>query len=146
MNRALELNATVTYKDAALSTFLPDTFAPGGGYPAGTVLPGASKWSTSETATLMLDGLPLAPRISLSHRYESDAPVAFGAARTRGNFNLWDLRAEATVRENLKASLFVENLLDESGILNAPFTDAFGRPAGTVTRPRTIGLRLNWEY
>ena len=143
--RAFELRAAITYQDGAVSAFLPDTFAPGGGHPSGTVLPGSSKWSTSETATFRLEALPWAPRFELSHRYLSDAPVAFGSPHTRGEFNIWDFRASATVREGVTVSLFVNNLADEYGVLNAPFADFFVPPLGSVTRPRSYGLRVSME-
>ncbi|MGH8309083.1 MAG: TonB-dependent receptor, partial [Steroidobacteraceae bacterium] len=138
------LQSTITYQDAAVSEFLPDTFAPGGGHPPGTVLPGSSKWSTAATATFHLDALPLAPRFELSHRYVSDAPVAFSSPTDRGEFSLLDVRAAVTLQDNLTISLFGTNVLDKYGVLNAPFAD-FGQPLGSVTRPRSFGIRMNWD-
>jgi iron complex outermembrane receptor protein len=141
------LQASVTYQDAAVSEFLPDTFAINGlgGHPAGTVLPGSSKWSTAATATLNLDNLPWSPRLELSHRYISDAPVAFSSPTTRGEFGILDARAAFDVRDNVSVSIFANNLLDKYGVRNAPFADFPPHPYGSVTRPRSIGVRLNWD-
>jgi outer membrane receptor protein involved in Fe transport len=143
--RAFDLRAAVTYQDAAVSEFLPDTFAPGGGHAPGTVLPGSSEWSTSETATFRLESVAWAPRLEVSHRYLSDAPVAFSSPNSRGEFNIWDVRASATVREGVTVSLFANNVSDEYGVMNAPFADFFVPPLGSVTRPRSYGLRVNLE-
>ena len=37
------------------------------------------------------------------------------------------------------------NLLDEYGTLNAPFANA-ALPLGSVTRPRTVGVTMNWSF
>ena len=47
--------------------------------------------------------------------------------------------------EKLSLALFANNLLDEYGVLNAPFADFYVIPLGSVTRPRTIGLRVNYN-
>lgn len=144
----LGFQATVTYQDATVSKFLPDTFSANGlgGYPPGTVLPGSSKWSTAATATLRFEGMPLAPRFELSHRYISSAPVAFDSTTRRGNFSIVDARVALTLKENATLSLFANNLFDKYGVLNAPFADFPPRPYGSATRPRSIGVRLNWDF
>jgi iron complex outermembrane recepter protein len=48
--------------------------------------------------------------------------------------HLFDLNASIETGERFEVDLFVKNLLDEYGILNAPFSFA-----GSVVRPRTIG-------
>ncbi len=123
-----------------LSALLPDSFAPGGGYPAGTQLPGASEWTVSNTIGLRFDNVPLSPRIDLSHRYLSEAPVAFGATLEKGGYNLFDLNAAISVGDHVEIGLFVKNLTDEYGILNAPFSFA-----GSVVRPRTIGATVRYS-
>ncbi|MEM8683767.1 MAG: TonB-dependent receptor [Pseudomonadota bacterium] len=137
-----DFNSSISYNDAALSEFLPDTFAPGGGYAPGTQLPGASEWILANNLNFRLNNLPFAPTVSLNHRYLSEAPVAFGATLERGDFHLLDLNASADISDRVSASIFIKNLADEYGVLNAPFSFA-----GSVTRPRTVGatLRLNFD-
>lgn len=141
-----DLQAAVTWEDAAVSTFVEDTFAPGGGHPAGTTLPGSSEWVTSLTAGFQFDSVAWTPRFEISHRYMSEAPVAFSSINQRGDFSIVDLRASVMPTENMTISLFANNVLDEYGTLNAPFADFYLVPVGTVTRPRTIGLRLNYDF
>jgi outer membrane receptor protein involved in Fe transport len=142
--RFASFSTNVTYQDAKLTDFLPDTFAPGGGYVSGTRLPGSSNWSVANNLRFELADSPLSPSFEIAHRYLSEAPVAFGNPNTRGNFNIVDLRVSITAFDNVKLLAFANNVLDEYGILNAPFTDAVA-PAGSIVRPRTIGLRLDWS-
>jgi outer membrane receptor protein involved in Fe transport len=143
-SRALSFTSNVTYQDAKLTSFLPDTFAVGGGYAAGSTLPGSSDWSIANNLRIGFEDKPMAPHFEIAHRYLSEAPVAFGNPNTRGNFNVFDLRAGITVGENIDLLVFANNVFDEYGILNAPFTDA-ALPAGTIVRPRTFGVRVDWS-
>jgi outer membrane receptor protein involved in Fe transport len=142
--RHLNLSSNLTVTDAELTRFLPDTFAVGGGYRAGTTLPGSSKWSISSTISYDRDDLPGKPSIALSHRYLSKAPVAFGSDSTRGGFNIVDARVATTIYGNFRLMGFVDNLFNEYGILNAPFTSQ-AAPAYSIVRPRTYGMRLDWK-
>ena len=138
--RHLSLASNITYNDARLSSLLPDSFAPGGGYAKGTRLPGASDWILSNSLDLSFPDSPMAPRFNLSHRYMSAAPVAFGATLEKGDYHLIDLNASVTVADGLELGLFAKNLFNQYGILNAPFSFA-----GSVTRPRTLGASLRFS-
>ncbi|MBR9791525.1 MAG: TonB-dependent receptor [Gammaproteobacteria bacterium] len=140
----VEFNTNVTYLDAAISEFLPDTFAVGGGYEEGTTLPGASDWTIANNLVLNLDDLPFAPRVTLSHRYVSEAPVAFRSVTKRGGYNMVDLRADMAITDTTKLAIYVDNVFDEYAILNSPFGDYYPAPLASVTRPRTIGARISW--
>jgi outer membrane receptor protein involved in Fe transport len=142
-----DLQSNVTWLNAEVSEFVPDTFAPGGGYPAGTTLPGASEWTWANNLTFYMDSVLWTPRFAILHRYLSEAPVAFNSVTQRGDYHLVDLRATFEVRDNLQFALYAENVFDEYGVLNAPFGDFYlPNPLGSVTRPRTIGLKFNWQY
>jgi outer membrane receptor protein involved in Fe transport len=71
--------------------------------------------------------------------------VAFGSAFEKGDYHIVDLRAGVTLSKAVDVSLFANNLLDEYGTLNAPFANA-AFPLGSVTRPRTIGVTMNWAF
>ncbi|MBB3474835.1 TonB-dependent receptor [Sphingomonas sp. BK345] len=133
----LTYSANVTYNDARLSGLLPDSSAPGGGYAAGTQLPGASDWIIANQLDWELRSSPLRPRIGIAHRYLSAAPVAFGATLQKGDYSLVDLNAAVRLGDGIEAGVFAKNLFDTYGILNAPFSFA-----GSVTRPRTVGANL----
>jgi len=138
-SRNLTYSANVTYNDARLSGLLPDSSAPGGGYAAGTQLPGASDWIIANQLDWELRSSPLRPRIGIAHRYLSAAPVAFGATLQKGDYSLVDLNAAIQITDGVEAGVFAKNLFDAYGILNAPFSFA-----GSVTRPRTIGASLRF--
>nr|WP_294813303.1 TonB-dependent receptor [uncultured Sphingomonas sp.] len=142
--RNLSFGTNVTYQDAKLTEFLPDTFAVGGGYASGTPLPGASRWSVANNVKFELAELPLQPSFEIAHRYLSSALVAFGNPNTRGNFNIVDIRASILAFDRLRILAFANNVFDKYGILNAPFT-AQTAPAGSIVRPRTVGVRLDWS-
>ncbi|TPG47113.1 TonB-dependent receptor [Sphingomonas glacialis] len=142
LTRALTFSSNVTYQEAKLTAFLPDTFALNGGYASGTTLPGSSKWSVANNLVLDLPDKALAPTFEIAHRYISSAPVAFGNTNTRGNFSQFDARASVTVMEKVRLLGFVNNIFDKRGILNAPFTDQ-AAPAYSIIRPRTYGLRVD---
>jgi outer membrane receptor protein involved in Fe transport len=145
-NAMVGFNTNVTWQDAQLSTFLPDTFAVGGGYPEGTTLPGSSEWSVANNLHFEFAGIRGEPGVEIAHRYLSTAPVAFGnpPPAERGNFNVFDLRASIGIGDNSRVMLFVNNVSDEYGVLNAPFANQF-TPAGSIIRPRNYGLRFDWK-
>jgi len=138
--RNLTFASNVTYNDARLSSLLPDSFAPGGGYAKGTQLPGASDWILANSIDLNFPDAPMKPRFGIAHRYMSAAPVAFGAALEKGDYHIVDLNASVTVAERVELGLFAKNLFNQYGILNAPFSFA-----GSVTRPRTLGATLRFS-
>jgi len=144
LTQSLNFNSNVTYQDGALSTFLPDTFAAGGGYAEGTTLPGSSKWSIANNVRLNVSEHRGAPSIELAHRFLSSAPVAFGNPAERGNFHVFDLRTSISIGENYRVLAFVNNMFDKYGVLNAPFTSQLV-PSGSIIRPRTYGVRLDWN-
>jgi outer membrane receptor protein involved in Fe transport len=84
--------------------------------------------------------MALKPRLNLSHRYLSAAPVAFGAALEKGDFHIVDLNASITVADRIELGVFAKNLFNQYGILNAPFSFA-----GSVARPRTIGASVRFS-
>ncbi|TCM35430.1 TonB-dependent receptor [Novosphingobium sp. ST904] len=144
INSIVSFSSNVTYQDARLSKFLPDTFAVGGGYDKGTTLPGSSKWSVANNLRFELADVTGAPSLEIAHRYLSKAPVAFGNDARRGGFNVFDLRASMGLGENIRVMAFANNVFDKFGILNAPFTSQ-AVPAGSIIRPRTIGVKLDWS-
>ncbi|WP_022677541.1 TonB-dependent receptor [Novosphingobium sp. B-7] len=142
--RFASFSTSATVQDARLTAFLPDTFAVGGGYASGSVLPGSSRWSVANNLKFDFADVAFKPSFEVAHRYLSSAPVAFGNTATRGNFNIFDLRASVTVGEKLRVMVFANNVFDKFGILNAPFTSQ-AVPAGSIVRPRTLGLRADWS-
>ena len=144
LSRQLSFSSNVTYQDGQLTKFLPDTFAAGGGYASGTTLPGSSKWAVANNLTFDLSDMKGQPSFEIAHRYISKAPTAFNNAATRGGFNQVDLRASVSVNEHIRVLGYVDNVFDKFGILSAPFADSFA-PLGTIIRPRSYGLRVEWS-
>ena len=138
--RGLTFQSNVSYNDARLSEFLPDTFAAGGGYAKGSRLPGASEWILSNSIDLSFPDSKLKPRFGIAHRYLSSAPVDFAGSLEKGDFHIVDLNASIAVTDQIELGVFAKNLFDQYGISNAPF--AF---AGSVARPRTIGATVRFS-
>jgi iron complex outermembrane receptor protein len=147
LNDWLSFSNNTTWQDARLATFLPDTFAAGGGYRPGTTLPGSSEWTVANNLKAEWSSANGEPSIELAHRYISSAPVAFGnpPPAERGNFNIYDLRGSIGLGENYRLLAFINNISDEYGVLNAPFADQL-TPAGSIVRPRTYGVRMDWHF
>jgi iron complex outermembrane recepter protein len=138
-----DIQTGVTYLDARLSKDLPQCNGCGSTYPAGTVLPGASKWQVMNTATLHFDDAPLRPSLVVTHHYVSTAPVAMGSVSREGGYNTVGARLSLMVRDDLQLSLFAENLNDSRGVTAGPFADSVA--AVVILRPRTVGVSLNWK-
>jgi outer membrane receptor protein involved in Fe transport len=136
--------SNVTYQDAELTEFLPDTFGPNGGYAKGTTLPGSSKWTVANNLVLGFQDVTGKPTFEVAHFYLSKAPTAFAAAAERGGYSKFDVRASIGIGENFRILGFVNNLFDKKGVLSAPFADSFS-VLGSIIRPRTYGLRADWH-
>jgi iron complex outermembrane recepter protein len=134
-----ELRANVTYLDARLTRSL----ALGGGttLESGAALPGASKWSTSETVTYHFD-VGHNPYVALTHRFLSGAPSAFVDPIPVGDYNTFDLRLGGHFG-NLDVAAYVDNLTDKRGVTAAEF---FGTPETVFyVRPLTGGITIDWH-
>lgn len=136
----LQFTSSVSYNDARLSSLLPDSFAAGGGYAKGTILPGASDWTLSNSVSLHFDDAPMQPRFSLAHRYLSNAPVAFNSTLEKGDYHIVDLTAFMNLTDNVELGVYAKNIFDQYGILSAPFSFA-----GAVMRPRTVGATVRFS-
>lgn len=157
------LTAGYSYTDAELTedVLLPvgGQLAPGAGF-KGDRLPGVSKhqftgsfdqrWPIAGGRALLLH---------LDAAYRSDFPNRLSTrARDYRIFDeFWILNASIGVElsENLQLQLYGRNLTDEKGISsynNPTFTGAGGaRPppeysSESLRRPRTLGLRVSWQF
>lgn len=115
VSEMFDFTSSISCNDTALSELLPDSFAPGGGYPEGTQLPGASEWILANSFDFHLNAVPFEPTISVNHRYQSKAPIAFAATLERGGFHIFDLNVSARISNQVSATLFVKNVADEYG-------------------------------
>ncbi len=143
-----EYNTSITYQDGHITEFLPATYAANGngGYPAGTDLPGSAPWAVNNNLTVTLENVKYVPRISVAQRYTAKSDVAFESTTKRGGYNIWDLKADFDLTDQIALSFQVKNLFDKYGIVNAPFGDDYTDGVrGTVTRPRSIGATLSWK-
>ena len=140
---ALTFQGSLTYLDAKLK----EAFTSGATVePAGTPLPGASRWNLSASASYQLTGLPLQPSIVLADRYISTALAGYGyvAPVTQGDYNLLDFRLNAWFKD-IQATVFVNNIANKRGVTSA--NDFAGNPFEQyVVRPRTVGLTLDYRY
>ena len=137
------LQGNVTYLDATLNRAVQSGAT---NEPAGSTLPGASKWNLNATVRYDWSNIPLQPAVQLSDRFISTAPAGFGFVEpvTQGNYNLLDARTSGRY-DNLEATVFVNNIADKRGVTTA--SDVAGSPFGQyVVRPRTYGLTLDYRF
>ena len=137
---ALSLQASVTYLDGVLRR----EFDSGQGLiPAGSQLPGASKWQISDSIVYAPAVSQLAPTFTLSHRYISSAPgELLPTPQMQGNYNLFDVRAGVTMRR-FGVSLYADNISNARGVSQA-MTGVRG-PVEFLIQPRTIGITLDYK-
>ena len=137
------LQASLTYLDAALA----QKIALGGGTTLldGATLPGASKWTSSETANYTWS-IDTAPFLSVSHRFVSSATSNFTATLPIGNYNIFDIRGGAHLGHNITATLYVDNIADKRGVTaSQPSTTFPTYLSEYYIRPRTFGLQFDWN-
>ncbi len=142
----LTLGGNFAYTDAYLTTA-----APSGVYaPAGSRLPNSSKLSGSLSAD---EEVPLSDAVrgfgSLKIIYTGDRLAAFQTTETTPRFRLpgyttidFDLGAKT---ERLTASLFVRNLIDQRGFLDANAANSVtgvGAYYASIIQPRTVGFSI----
>ena len=140
---SVTVQGNITYLDATLRQEIKfgQTDAP-----AGSVLPGASRWNLSGSVAYKLDFLPFKPSLLLSDRYISSAPGNFGQAApvTQFGYNLLDARLSAYIK-NADATLFVNNIADRRGASSVNYYA--GNPFEQyIVRPRTVGITVNYRY
>jgi iron complex outermembrane recepter protein len=136
---SFDLRANITYLDAQLTQSL----ALGGGttLQSGAQLPGASKWSTSETATYHFD-VGHEPYVALTHRFLSGAPSAFVDSLPVGNYSTFDFRMGANFG-NFSVAAYVDNLTDKRGVTAAEY---FGTAVTDFyVVPLTGGITVDWH-
>ena len=139
----LTVQGNVTYLEATLRQAVQ--FG-GTDEPAGTPLPGASKWNLGSTVRYDWSNLPLQPAVQLSDQFISTALGGYGFAEpvTQGNYNLLNARASGRY-DRLEATVFCNNIADKRGVsatsygTGAPFTQY-------IVRPRTYGLTLDYRF
>jgi len=137
---ALSLHATVTYLDGVLRR---DFDSGQGLIPAGSQLPGASKWQISDSIVYAPATAQIAPTVTLSHRYLSSAPgELLPTPQMQGGYNVFDLRAGMTIRR-CGVFLYVDNISNARGVSQA-LTGVRG-PVQFLIAPRTIGIALDYK-
>jgi outer membrane receptor protein involved in Fe transport len=142
-NQNWALQMSLTYLEAALA----QSIILGGGITLlnGTTLPGASKWTTSETASYTWSS-DLAPFLSASHRFVSRANSNFTATLPIGNYNIFDIRGGAHLGHNVTATFYVHNIADKRGVTaSQTSTTSPTYLSEYYIRPRTFGLQFDWK-
>lgn len=136
----LSIRGAATYLDAELRS---DYGSGASLVPAGSRLPGASRWQVSDSITYSPEGARFSPTFSASHRYVSSAPGELTPdPRIQGGYHLFDLRAGIEMGA-LSISAFVENVGDARGVSQA--ATGIRGPVEYLVRPRTIGLTVDYR-
>ncbi|MFC4312337.1 TonB-dependent receptor domain-containing protein [Steroidobacter flavus] len=139
----LTFTTNVTYLDAELTETVTIASPP---LLDGTQLPGASEWQISNTLTYNFDTV-LSPSVILSHRYLSDAPETLQQPYVRvAGYNQFDVRTNFDLGR-FDLGLFVTNLTDRRAVTFGYGISATGTGRNEfITRPRTFGITLNWNF
>jgi outer membrane receptor protein involved in Fe transport len=137
---ALQLNLAITYLDAQLRR----DFDPGGVViPAGTRLPGASRWQIADSVVYTFTNSSFRPTVVLSHRYISSAPGELAPDPVKqGGYNLLDARLSGNVGRFILTA-HVENIADVRGVSQA--ASGVRGPVQFLVHPRTVGATLDYR-
>jgi outer membrane receptor protein involved in Fe transport len=148
----LDLTVAYAYTDAELTSIAPSI--PGLGTPPGRVgeqLPGTARHQFTGIAawtTGLADGIDLSSNIIFRHI--GSRTSALGDTLVAPAYETVDARISVVLDGGLTATLFADNLTDEAGILRvirgAPFRTGDRFTYFNVIRPRTIGLRISFNY
>lgn len=136
----MRLNTNVTYLDAKLvNSFDPDPSDPTNALvPAGSRLPGASKWQVSNLFSYDFAASQLHPSLILSHRYVSRAPGDLMFGTPQGGYNIFDARLGFRAGK-FGVTLFAENVGDSRGVITGS-TEPLQQ---YIVRPRTFGMTID---
>jgi outer membrane receptor protein involved in Fe transport len=138
-NQNWAFQANLTYLEAALA----ESLDLGGGTTLldGAVLPGASKWTSSETATYTW-ATDSSPFVTVSHRFVSKATSDFSDTLRIGDYHLFDIRAGAHLGSKITLTAYADNVANRRGVTAA---ETFGAYLNDFyIRPRTVGLQFDW--
>jgi iron complex outermembrane recepter protein len=141
VNEALSMGANFTYLDAQLDETVTNTSTP---LLKGTVLPGAAKYQISDNVAYNFGG-EYQPTITLQHSFISHAPGSMSQPQYRVyGYNRFDALLSIKIRPDTSVTLFGENL---GNVHPATFTygDYGIGLQEFIIRPRTFGVRLNWQ-
>lgn len=139
----LSLTSNITYLNAKLSRpFDPNPDTPGI-VPAGSTLPGASKWQIANLISYERSAGTMDWSATLSHRYISRAPGALVvdqeiSGAPQGGYHLFDLRTGVR-NDRIGVTLFLDNIGDVRGV-----TSGIANPLQQyIVRPRTMGISFD---
>jgi len=136
----LDLSVNLTWLDAHLSQSVLAASTP---LYAGQVLPGASKWQASVVGTYRWFG-KYSPTFTITDRQISGAPANLQQPYYRINgYNQLDARFSVLLGDT-ELSLYGSNLADRRGVTFS-YGDFGAGLQEFVIRPRTVGVRLNWQ-
>ncbi len=148
----LALTVAYAYTDAELTSIAPSI--PGLGTPPGRVgekLPGTAEHQFTGIAswtTGIADGIDLSS--NLIFRHIGSRTSALGDTLVAPAYETLDARISLVLDSGLTATLFADNLTDEAGVLRvirgAPFLTGDRFTYLNVIRPRTVGLRIGFNY
>jgi len=132
----LMFQSNITYLDAKINEDVPTA-----GLTKGQRLPSSAKWRISNMLTYAVDA-PLAPTLTLMHRYVSSAPGYINQPYVFDGYNVFDARAGIS-KNGYSLTAFIENIGNKDAV-----TFGYGDYGVGLTeyiiKPRTFGLQFNW--
>ncbi|WP_213979089.1 TonB-dependent receptor [Sphingomonas sp. dw_22] len=147
--RHLDISGNFAVGEAKLTEALPaaTAFAP-----AGTLLPYSSKFSASLTAEQRIDLGSAQGFIGGAYSYTGRRLGLFATNSTAvrqvfPSYSQLDLRAGVRYK-SYEFSVFANNVTNSYTFLTSTIAQEYGSTPqqGTIVRPRTIGVNLNWHF
>jgi iron complex outermembrane receptor protein len=140
--RDLTVGLNYTFLDAKLTEDLLEATVP---LRKGQQLPGSSKHQLSTNATYTWSDVKYSPSATISGRYLSSAPANLQQADQKINgYAQFDGRYTMSF-DHVDLTLYVNNIADKRGVTFSYGSDPTIGQQEFVIRPRTAGVRLNWQ-
>lgn len=135
-------NLAASYNEAELTEDAPNL---GPAAVDGAELPGSADWqfSTGLEYGFVISNYDAYVRADYS--YISEYASSLGADEDAGDFGLVDLRAGVDI-DNARVSVFIKNVTNEYAFIarESALSGVINR--GAVTRPRTIGVKVGYDF
>ena len=135
-------NLAASYNEAELTEDAPNL---GPAAVDGAELPGSADWQVSTGLEYGFVISNYDAYVRADYSYVSEYASSLGADEDAGDFGLLDFRAGVDI-DNARVSLFIKNVTNEYAFIARESALSAFINRGAITRPRTIGVKVGYDF